>query len=167
MSTPTPELDARYGDEGATATPWATAEQALTSAELYWLTTIRPSGGPHMTPLIGVYTDGALHFTTGPEEQKARNIAGNPAVLMSTGANLLHSGLDLAVEGTATRVTDDGPLTALATAWEDKYGAEWHFDVADGAFQHSGGRADVYRVVPIRAYAFAKDPSRHTRYRFG
>ena len=64
-STPTPELDARYGDEGVAATPWATVEQALTGAELYWLTTVRAAGGPHMTPLIGVYADGALHFCTG------------------------------------------------------------------------------------------------------
>ena len=32
-----------------------------------------------MTPLIGVYADGALHFCTGAEEQKARNIAANSA----------------------------------------------------------------------------------------
>ena len=148
------------------ATPWATVEQALTGAELYWLTTVRRSGGPHMTPLIGVYADGALHFCTGPEEQKARNIAGNSAVLMSTGANTLHAGLDVAVEGAATPVTDDARLRALAAAWEDKYGADWHFDVADGAFSHSEGRAEVFRVEPTRAYAFGKDPYSHTRYRF-
>jgi len=168
MSAPTPtsEIDARYGDHDAPATPWATVEQALTGAELYWLTSIRPSGGPHMTPLIGVYADGALHFCTGPEEQKARNIAADPAVLMSTGANTLHTGLDIAVEGTATPVTDDGGLRALAAAWEHKYGAEWHFDVADGAFIHTAGRAEVFRVEPTRAYAFGKDPYSHTRYRF-
>ena len=85
---------------------------------------------------------------------------------MSTGANTLHAGLDVAVEGTATPVTDDARLRALAAAWEDKYGAEWHFDVADGAFTHSGGRAEVFRVEPTRAYAFGKDPYSHTRYRF-
>jgi general stress protein 26 len=165
-STPTTELDARYGAEGVAPTPWTTVEQALGGAELYWLTSVRPSGGPHMTPLIGVYADGALHFCTGPEEQKARNIAANPAVLMSTGANTLHAGLDVAIEGTATPVTDDARLRALAAAWEDKYGAEWHFDVADGAFAHSGGRAEVFRVEPAQAYAFGKDPYSHTRYRF-
>ena len=55
---------------------------------------------------------------------------------------------------------------ALARAWEDKYGAEWHFDAHDGAFHHEGGAALVFRVVPDRAYAFGKDPYSHTRYRF-
>ncbi len=165
-SSPTPDLDARYGDESVAATPWASVEQALGGAELYWLTSVRASGGPHMTPLIGVYADGALHFCTGPDEQKARNIASNPDVLMSTGTNTLHAGLDIAVEGTATPVTDDAQLRSLAAAWEDKYGAEWHFDVADGAFAHHGGRAEVFRVEPSRAYAFGKDPYSHTRYRF-
>jgi hypothetical protein len=169
MSAPSPitELDARYGEDGVQATPWPTVEQALGRAELYWLTSVRASGGPHMTPLIGVYVDGALHFCTGGEEQKARNIAANPEILMSTGNNTLHAGLDIAVEGTATPVTADDRLRALATAWEDKYGAEWHFDVADGAFAHSGGRAEVFRVEPHRAYAFGKDPYSHSRYRFG
>ena len=120
-----------------------------------------------MTPLIGVYADGALHFCTGGEEQKARNIAANRPCLMSTGANTLHAGLDVAVEGTARRVTDDARLRSLAAAWEDKYGAEWHFDVADGAFHpRAAARADVFRVEPTRAYAFGKDPYSHTRYRF-
>jgi general stress protein 26 len=161
------ELDARYSDEGVTATPWPAAEQVLAAAELYWLTSVRAAGGPHMTPLIGVYAAGALHFCTGPDEAKARNIARNPAVLMSTGANTLHAGMDVAVEGTARRITDDRPLAELAAAWEAKYGAEWHFDVADGAFTHSGGSAHVFRVDPTCAYAFAKDPYGHTRYRFG
>ena len=164
--SPTTELDVRYGAEGVAATPWATVEQALTGAELYWLTTVRQSGGPHMTPLIGVYAEDALHFCTGGEEQKARNIAANPGVLMSTGTNTLHAGLDVAIEGSATPVTDDARLHALAAAWEDKYGAEWHFDVADGAFAHPGGRAEVFRVAPSRAYAFGKAPYSHTRYRF-
>ena len=77
---------------------------------------------------------------------------------MSTGANTLHAGTDVVVEGEAVRVTDDAVLAALATAWEDKYGAEWHFDAHDGAFHHEGGEAHVFRVEPARAYAFGKDP---------
>jgi len=165
-TTPTTELDARYGDEGAPATPWADVERLLTGAELYWLTTIRPEGGPHMTPLIGVYHDGALHFCTGPQERKARNLAGTPKVLMSTGANSLHAGTDVAVEGEAVRVTDDAELVALAEAWERKYGEEWHFDAHDGEFHHQGGGAHVFRVAPTRAYAYGKDPYSHTRYTF-
>ena len=164
--TPTTELDARYGEEGAGPTPWDEVERLLTAAELYWLTTVRPSGGPHQTPLIGVLHDHALHFCTGPDEAKARHIAAVPLVLMSTGGNQLHGGTDIAVEGEAVRVTDDDQLTVLARAWEAKYGEEWRFTVADGAFHHEGGEAHVFRIEPTTAYAFAKAPYSHTRYRF-
>jgi hypothetical protein len=164
---PTTALDARYSDEGAAAMPWADARDALAAAELYWLTTVRPAGGPHMTPLIGIVSDGALHFCTGPEERKARNLEGNTKVVMSTGTNTLHAGTDLVVEGEAVRVADDAELARLAQVWLDKYGEEWHFDVRDGAFtQGGGGPAHVFRVVPTVAYAFAKDPYGHTRFTF-
>jgi hypothetical protein len=166
FSRVTPELDPRYGDEGVAATPWADTERVLTAAELYWLTTIRPTGGPHMTPLIGVSHDGMLHFCTGPDEQKARNLAGTPNVLMSTGTNTMQTGTDVVVEGTAVRITDEGELGVLARAWEEKYGAEWHFDVRGGAFAHDAGVAHVFRVEPTRAYAFGKSPFSHTRYTF-
>lgn len=166
-AAPTIDLDARYGEENASPTAWGDVEALLGSAELYWLTTIRPAGGLHQTPLIGVYHDGALHFCTGPDEQKARNITADQHVLMSTGTNTLHAGTDVVVEASAVRVTDDAVLGTLAAAWEDKYGAEWHFDAHDGAFHHGAGTAHVFRVVADRAYAFGKDPYSHTRFRLG
>jgi hypothetical protein len=54
----------------------------------------------------------------------------------------------------------------VATAFEDKYGDEWHFDVGDGVFHHGAGEALVFRVAPTTAYAFGKAPYSHTRYRF-
>ena len=165
MTTPTPELDARYSAPGASATPWSDVEALLRDAELFWLATVRPGGGPHMTPLLGVYDGGALHFCTGRDEQKSRNMAGNPKVLMSTGCNSLHSGVDVVLEATAVRVTDDARLRQLASVWEAKYGADWHFDVDDGAFAHDGGAADVYRLEPSVVYAFSKSAGTHTRYR--
>jgi general stress protein 26 len=167
VTTPTTQLDPRYGDEGAGPTPWATVEALLTDAALYWLTTVRPAGSPHQTPLLGIYGDGALHICTGPEEAKARHIARNDQVLVSTGTNTLQ-GTDVVVEGRAARVTAEDELATLARAWEDKYGADWHFDVAGGAFVHAdGGAAHVFRVEPTRAYAFGKDPYSQTRYTFG
>lgn len=164
--TPTTEIDARYGEPQTPPTEWSAVEDLLTHAELYWLTTVRPEGGPHQTPLIGVYHDGALHCCTGPEERKARNIAGNASVLMSTGTNTLHGGTDVVVEGEAVRVTDDAQLVTLARAWEEKYGSDWHFDAHDGAFHHGAGTAHVFRIEPTRAYAFGKAPYSHTRYTF-
>ena len=65
------------------------------------------------------------------------------------------------------RVTDDAHARDLAAAWEAKYGKEWHFDVADGAFHHEAGEAHVFAVAPIKAYAYDRDdPGAATRYRF-
>ena len=62
-------------------------------------------GRRHVTPLVAVWLDDAVHFSTGPDEQKARNLAGSPWVALTTGANDWQSGLDVVVEGEAARVT--------------------------------------------------------------
>ncbi|GGN84677.1 pyridoxamine 5'-phosphate oxidase [Streptomyces albiflavescens] len=164
---PQTDLDPRYGSPGATATPWPEALARLKAAELYWLSTVRPDGRPHVTPLLGVWQDGALHFTTGARERKALNLAGNPHVVLTTGTNTWAKGYDLVVEGEAVRVTDDARLRDLAKAWEEKYGAEWHFDVSKGAFQGQEGPSFVFTVAPRTAFGFGKgEPFSQTRWRF-
>ncbi|MCA1844889.1 MAG: pyridoxamine 5'-phosphate oxidase family protein [Actinobacteria bacterium] len=172
-TTPTAELDARYSDEGSAALPWAVAVKALKAAELFWLSSIRPDGRLHVTPLIAVWR-GALYFTTGPEEQKGRNLKHNDHCALTSGTNTWNNGLDLVVEGRAVRVTDDAELNELAASFVAKYGQVWAFRVRDGAFIHDrgsvreqhAGAACVFRVAPTTAYAFAKGPFSHTRYRF-
>ena len=165
-NAPTAELDEPYSSPDAAATDWARAQSVLTDAPIYWLSTVRADGRPHVTPVIAVWRDGAIHFCTGPDEQKSHNLAANANVVVTTGKNEW-AGLDVVVEGSAGQVTDDGALRELAAAWEDKYGKDWHFDVADGAFRHDAGTADVYAVVPAKAYAYDRDePGGATRYRF-
>jgi general stress protein 26 len=163
---PTAELDAPYSGPDATATDWERAQSVLADAAIYWLSTVRADGRPHVTPVIAVWRDGAVHVCTGPDEQKAENLRGNPNVVVMTGTNEW-AGLDVVVEGAAVRVTEDDALRQLAAAWEAKYGDEWHFDVADGAFHHGAGEAYVFAVAPIKAYAYDRDePGGATRYRF-
>ncbi|MEV0782609.1 pyridoxamine 5'-phosphate oxidase family protein [Streptomyces sp. NPDC050423] len=165
---PRTELDPRFSSPGAEPARWADAQRLLAGAELYWLTTVRPDGRPHATPLIGVWWRGALHFCTGAEERKARNLAANPEVVLTTGTSTWAEGFDLVVEGRADRVTDGGLLSGLAGAWEAKYGAVWHFDVADGVFVGAqGNRAEVFAVSPRTVFGFGKgDPFTQTRWRF-
>jgi len=165
---PTVKFDDRFSDPAAEATPWVDAAQMLERAELYWITTMRADGRPHVTPLVGVVHDGAAHFCTGPGEQKYRNLEHTAQVALTTGNNTWAAGLDVVVEGTAVRVTDDGTLQSLADAYEAKYGSAWHFDVADGMFTGQGGEdgAAVFRVEPAKVLAFAKDPHGQTAYRF-
>jgi len=165
---PSGEIDSRFSNAEAGPTPWSDAADVLDRAELYWLTTVRPDGRPHVTPLIGVALDGAVHFCTGLREQKARNLEHNLQVALTTGSNTWAQGLDVVVEGTAVRVADRETLQRLADAFEAKYGSVWHFDVGDGAFDTGRGSdpAAVFRIEPAKVLAFAKDPHAQTTYRF-
>lgn len=82
---PTATLDRRFSDPQSGPTPWPDAARALEDAELYWLTTVRAGGRPHVTPLIGVVRDGAVHFCTGLREQKAGNLWHRPEIALTTG----------------------------------------------------------------------------------
>ena len=164
---PDAELDPRYSEPEAPAVPWSEAEEVLAAAPLFWISTVRPDGRPHVTPLIALWHAGALHFCTGADERKGRNLAANPAVALTTGTNALHGGLDVVVEGTAARVADDAELQRLADAFLAKYGEEWHFRVADGHFHHGPGAALVFRVGSGVVRAFGKAPYSQTRYAFG
>jgi nitroimidazol reductase NimA-like FMN-containing flavoprotein (pyridoxamine 5'-phosphate oxidase superfamily) len=163
---PVTELDPRYSDDGVAALEWADARKLLEDAELFWVTTVRSDGRPHITPLLALWLDDALYFCTGPTEQKAKNIIGNPHCILMTGCNALHEGMDLVVEGDATKVTDDAKLRGIAEAYVSKYGEEWRFEVRDGAFHHGPGEAWVFEVAPVTAYGFAKGEYSHTRWRF-
>jgi nitroimidazol reductase NimA-like FMN-containing flavoprotein (pyridoxamine 5'-phosphate oxidase superfamily) len=161
------KIDRRYGDPSAEPTPLATTERLHTQAELYWITTVRADGRPHVTPLIAVFHDGALHFCTGTREQKHRNLEANPNVVMTTGTNTWAKGLDVVVEGAAVKVIDNQELHALADAYVDKYGEVWRFTVEDdhfGSAQDEGGTATVFRVEATKVIAFAKDPHGQTSY---
>ncbi|MGW0801660.1 pyridoxamine 5'-phosphate oxidase family protein [Nonomuraea sp. NPDC002799] len=164
---PTAELDARFSADDARPTPWAEARDQLEGAQTYWLSTVRPDGRPHVTPLLAVWQDDALHFCTGADEQKGRNLEANRQVALTTGASALHEGLDLVVEGVAERVTDAIELERLAGAWEAKYGAEWHFEVGDGVFVNgAGGPALVFEVAPVKVLGFRKGVYGQTRWSF-
>jgi nitroimidazol reductase NimA-like FMN-containing flavoprotein (pyridoxamine 5'-phosphate oxidase superfamily) len=171
----TGRIDPRYGDASATAPSWHDVERLLTDAQLYWIITVRADRRPHAAPLVGVWHDGTFAFCTGPQEQKKRNLDASPQVAVttgSTGADGWDSGVELVVEGTARRVTDTATLESLASAWSDKYGDDWRFEVRDHEFvelSHSGGNTSggawVYRVDPAKVIAFGGAHGQ-TTYRF-
>jgi general stress protein 26 len=161
------QLDGRFSDPEAEGTAWAQTRQVLETAELFWISTVRADGRPHVTPLVAVWDDDALYFCTGAEEQKAVNLDANPHVTLTTGCNSWESGLDVAVEGDAVRVTEAALLTRLAAAWATKWDGRWHFEARDGLFHHGeGGEALVFRVAPSKILAFGKGTFSHTRHRF-
>jgi general stress protein 26 len=170
MQEPVTELDERFSDPGAAATPWATILAALEQAQLSWVTTVRADGRPHVTPLVAVWLDDAVHFSTGAGEQKAVNLAGNPHVVVTTGCNQWDRGLDVMIEGEAERVTDRARLERLAAAWATKWDGQWRYGVTDGGFTHPDGGVDVsvlvFAVQPAKVLAFGRGGGfSHTRYR--
>ncbi|HSJ73564.1 MAG TPA: pyridoxamine 5'-phosphate oxidase family protein [Miltoncostaeaceae bacterium] len=164
---PQGQLDARYSSEGATATPWEEARDRVAGAGVHWLSTVRPNGRPHVTPLLAVWLDDAAHFCTGPDEQKARNLARSPLCALIAGSDA-PDGLDVVIEGEAVRVTDRSRLRRLADAWVARHGEQWRFEVRDGAFAHAAGTALVFEVAAARVFAFGKgDAYSQTGWRLG
>jgi len=167
---PIADLNPDFSSPGAVATPWSRGRQEVGDAELYWLSTVRPDGRPHVTPLLGVWLDGAMHFCTGPSERKAKNLASNERCILTTGRNTLEDGIDFVVEGVAGPVTDGLELGRVADAFEAKYGA--HFTEPDGTWFGLGdamraGSVLVYRVTPTTVFGFGKGTQfSQTRWRF-
>jgi nitroimidazol reductase NimA-like FMN-containing flavoprotein (pyridoxamine 5'-phosphate oxidase superfamily) len=166
---PRAKLDPAYSSPNATATPWATARRALERSGVFWVSTVRPDGRPHVTPLVAVWLRGSLYFSTGPGEVKARNLARNKRCILTTGCNDFLKGLDVVVEGKAAVVTDEPLLRRLARLWKRKYDF-WDYAVRDGAFHHEAGKALVFRVTPARVLSYGRKRARRkfsaTRYRF-
>src|SRR5580700_5248015 len=131
MAEPVPatELCGAFSSPGATRTEWPQARAALADAEVYWLSTVRPDGRPHVTPLLAIWLEGAMYFCTGPDERKAKNLSSNRHCVLTTGQSTLE-GLDLVIEGTADGVTETAELGRVASTYESKYGS--HFAEPDG-----------------------------------
>jgi nitroimidazol reductase NimA-like FMN-containing flavoprotein (pyridoxamine 5'-phosphate oxidase superfamily) len=159
-------LDTRFSDPGAVVTSWDETRRVLETAELFWISTVRADGRPHVTPLVAVWLDSALHFSTGAGEQKAVNLQSSPHVILTTGCNQWEGGLDVVVEGDAVQVTDDQMLERLAEAWKTKWDGRWQYEARDGSFHHGSGAALVFSVTPTKVLAFAKGTFSQTRHLF-
>ena len=163
---PTAELNEQFSSPGATARAWSEVAEVLSGSEMFWLSTVRRDGRPHVTPLPAIWHDRALHFCTGTEEQKTRNLESDPRCVLTTGTNQFHSGLDVVVEGAAVLVTDEAKLRQLAALWKSRLG--WDFELGDGAFRDADGRRVlVFGVTPRKVLSFGKgEPYSQTRYQF-
>ncbi|HEY7147618.1 MAG TPA: pyridoxamine 5'-phosphate oxidase family protein [Streptosporangiaceae bacterium] len=161
---PTAQLHEGFSQPGATAPSWAQVAQVLSDSEMFWLSSVRADGRPHVTPLPAVWHDDTLHFCCGAAEQKAKNLASEPRCILTTGTSQLRSGLDVVVEGTATRVTDQARLTELAAIWKSKL--DWDFEVTGDAFRDPAGRHGlVFALTPAKILSFGKAPYTQTRFR--
>ena len=159
-----------FSSADAEPTAWSRGRGELRDAEVYWLSTVRSDGRPHVTPLLGIWTNGALYFCTGADERKAKNLKHNPRCTLTTGCNTLEAGIDIVVEGDATTVEADAERSEVAAAYESKYGT--HLTAPSGTWSGLGdairaGDTQVYRVAPSTAFGFGRGASfSQTRWRF-
>ncbi len=160
MTEPVPdtEIIGAFSSLDAKPTEWSQALHELTRAEVYWLSTVRPDGRSHVTPLLAIWLEGALYSCTGPNERKAKNLSANRHCVLTTGQSTLN-GLDLVIEGTAESANDPAELGRVANTYEAKYGS--HSTAPDGTWSGLGDairRAEVlvYRVAPETGFGFGK-----------
>ena len=84
---PVTELCA-FSSPDAVPTEWPQARGRVEDAEVYWLSTVRPDGRPHVTTLLGVWLDGALYFCTGPGNARLRTSRGTRIASSRPGATI-------------------------------------------------------------------------------
>ena len=126
--------------------PWTTIDLRLRSGRSIWIATTRPGGRPHAVPVWYLWTGTSVYFVTGRGTHKAKNLVGQPWVVVHAG-----DGDDtIILEGPATIVTDDEELHRVDAAYREKY-----------VDPHSGAQAtifndgdDLYRVRVRRAMAW-------------
>lgn len=148
LQAPMTDLDRRFSSPGAKALPWTDALRQLQSAEVMWLATVTPEGRPHVVPLIAVWVGGALYFSTGEDERKARNLRSNAHVTIATGTDVLAEGLDIVLEGEAALVRDAAKVRRVAKAYVAKYGEGWRLPGIDGVV--------TFEVTPRKAFGFGR-----------
>ena len=132
---------------------WDRVDGRLAGARNYWVSTTRPDGRPHATPVWGLWVDSAFYFGVGPDTRKARNLSRNPNVVVH-----LESGDDVVIfEGKAEVVTDPDVdlVERLYAASVAKYGM--------GSRDLEGS----YAVRPRVVFAWSEgEPRTFTRWRF-
>jgi general stress protein 26 len=153
----------------AVATPWEETRRVLETAEVFWLSTIRADGRPHVTPVSAAWLDGALYFGTGSIAQKLKNLRGNSHVALTTGNNHLASGLDIVVEGNADPCTDAAMHERFHQHQAILWGEGWPIQLRDGILWDEGteGPLLLFAVMPTKILAYARgDQWSQTRYQF-
>jgi hypothetical protein len=79
----------------------------------FWLTTLNPDGGPHVTSLGALWHDGSCWFQTGRGTVKARNVARDPRCALTVATK----GFDVTIAGDARRVTEPEKVAEIAALW--------------------------------------------------
>ncbi|MCG5432376.1 pyridoxamine 5'-phosphate oxidase family protein [Mycobacterium sp. MYCO198283] len=145
--------------------PWPHVDEVLRTAEMYWLSTVREDGRPHVTPILGLWRTDTFRFISQWDDQKVCNIAHDPAVAVTTGVSTWRSGLDVVVEGSAKQLTEPAAMRDVVAGFVEKYGRDPLIEVTGSLFEFDGRVCHVFQVVADKVLAFSKSPHGQTRFR--
>ena len=157
---------------GSAALPWSRVRDLLESGPKgplvgFFLGTVRSDGRPHVAGVGALWHDGDLYITSGPATRKSRNLAENPKCTVAVKL----PGVDVTLEGEATRVVDPVALEKLASMYRE---LGWPVEVAGDAFTaaYSAPSAGpppwyLYRLVFHTVVGVStEEPNGATRWRF-
>ena len=138
--------------------PWSWALERLTRSHDYWVATTWPDGRPHVMPVWAVWHLDALWFSSSRTSRKARNLAVNPVVAITTD-NALEP---VVVDGRVEVVIDREAIAEYARTSDAKY------DAAYGVDFYASPDNVCCRVQPMSIFAldserFTDSPTRWTR----
>ncbi len=160
MTERTPIETTNLDRYGYPALPWSRPRDLLAAKApgpdpTFFLGTAGPDGRPHAAGVGALWLDGDIYFTSSPAARKARNLAANPACTISASLE----GIDLVLEGEATRITDQPTLEAAAARYRE---GGWPAQVEGDAFTapYSAPSAGpppwhLYRLTIHTAYGVA------------
>jgi hypothetical protein len=155
-----PYIKDAYGipDEIAGTLDWSWAVERLVAASVYWVASVSAEVRPHVMPTWGAWVDGAFWMEGGANTKRFRNLAANPAAVVS-----IERGDDVViVEGDAERVMElDGALTQRLLDGYAKY-IESHSYTAQASNWDDG----IWRVMPRKVFGWSKFPEDTTRWEF-
>lgn len=133
--------------------PFEWARERLVANRNYWVGTVDPQGRPHSMPVWGIWWEDAFWFSCAPDALKARNLAGNPNVVVTVDDTVEV----VSVEGVAEAIQ---PPADVADGWGAKY-AESEGEAAElSAFFASGA---AFRVTPTKAIGIIERPEDFSR----
>ena len=102
----------------------------VSEADVAWLTTLRPDGSPHTTPVWFVFDGSVISVATAARNAKVRNLRGDPRVSIAIDGS---SDAPFVAEGTGSLVPMVDVRGEVADAFARKYiGWDIRDDSVDG-----------------------------------
>ena len=138
---------------------WDWVQERLNDALIYWVASVRPDARPHVTPIWGAWVDDAFWMEGGPHTRRSKNLAANPAAVVT-----VELGNDAVIlDGDAERVFEiDDDLTKRLLDGYAKYIKSHGYTAEAGNWENGG----IWRVRPHKVLAWSNYPADATRWTF-